>query len=378
MNINYEVYKAAGFSHAQIDSLSALLEVADLHWITLNETTGIYELVLDNQMFSTFRQCPAHFVEAYIKGLSLKGEGSRAWPLDFGIIFHKMMEEYYMTFRNPTFDMQKWGIGQAQALWVDMNMDFHSEHKEFKSIGGMAGFCGMLIGYTMRFGPDNERLRVIGTEISFGKAKEVFLGSIWVERIDLTRIIVPQDKITVPWLNCYLSGRIDVLVDDGNFICPLDHKTMGSFRSDPTMKFGMDEGPTGYIYAVSKILPEFLKSIGKEDVLIKRSTNKIIMNYISKSIPKEGERFKRDSIMKTTEQLEAYRQRMLLTSEDIFRMLVRFADTGYVWRDTSKCNNWFMHDCLYLPIHRQNSRANELVMINSMYEKNKIWNTEEV
>lgn len=366
--INLSVYKYAGFTTGEMRALEELLEREALHWITLNPETGIYEIILDNQMFSYYRSCPAFFIEMGVHGHVLKGDVGRSWPLEFGIIFHAMMERYYTHFRDKDFDMQNWGITQAVSLWQDTQMDYHQDHKEYKSLGGVQGFCGMLLGYAMRFGPDNERLRVIGTEIKFGKAKEVKLGNVYTY----------DTPMVTAFLTCFLSGRMDTLIDDGQYICPLDHKTMASFRGDPASRFEMDEGPTGYVFAISVILPEFLKSIKQEDLISKRSTNKIIMNFISKSIPKEGERFKRANVYKSSEQLEAYRRRMLCTGEDIFRCLVRYAATGIVWRDTSKCNNWYMHDCMYLPIHRQNSKSNEIVVLNSIYQKSPVWDTEEV
>jgi hypothetical protein len=154
---------------------------------------------------------------------------------------------------------------------------------------------------------------------------------------------------------------------------------MAAFRFDPTMRFEMDEGPTGYIYAVNKILPQVLTAQGIDPASLRRNCNKIFMNYISKAIPKEGERFKRHPIMKTSEQLESYRLRMLATAEDLFKALIRYiVSNGVAVRDTSKCNNWYMHDCTYLSVHRQNSKQNELTVLESFFTKKEIWDTEEV
>lgn len=346
-------------------SLESFLETHELHWIKLNEYLGIYELVLDNMMLGDFRSCPAYFFESYVEGWGGKG---RNWKLEFGLIFHHMMEIYYREFRKSSFKMNEWGINDAMTAWIEADMDFHKEHKEYKSIGGVQGFCGLLLAYSMRYAAENERLRVIGTEISFGRNKEVCLGQIdnW------------DGGIYNAFLMCYLAGRMDILVDDGSAICPVDHKTMASFRGDPNEMYEMAEGPTGYIYATKKIIPTFLATIGQEDALLKRTSNKIIMNYISKAIPKEGERFRRLPIMKTDEQLEDYRLRMLGTSEDLFKALVRYTSTKVSTRDTSKCTNWFMSNCPYIAVHRQNSRANELAVLNSFYEKKPIWNTENV
>jgi hypothetical protein len=369
-NLNLSIYHDAGFNTSQMRLLEGFLEQnPSIHWLKLNPSTGIYEMILDNQMMSDFRACAAYFIEAHVKGLGLKGIDARNWNLEIGTLFHHMIESYYSKFREAGFSLENWAIDEAMKKWAELDMDFHREHKEYKAIGGFMGFCGLITAYALKYGPDNERLRIIGTEISFGHGKEVFLGE-----LDSGSSIY---KIT-PWLICYLSGRIDLLCDTGDSICPLDHKTMGSFRFDPISKFEIDEGPTGYIYAVNQILPSLIKELGLPDGLLRRDCNKIIMNFISKSIPKEGERFKRHPILKTTEQLESYRLRMLSTQEAIFRSLVRYIESNAASRDTSKCTNWYMHDCTFLPIHRQNSKENELKIINAFYEKREIWNTEEI
>jgi len=375
-NLNLSLYHDAGFSTSQMRTLEQFLESSPLHWITLSEN-GIYEIVLDNLMMSDFRSCPSYFLENHIKGLQVKGLGGRSWHLDFGILFHKMIEIYYQQFRLPNFDMRKWAVDEGMKAWASADLNYHSEHKEYKSIGGQMGFVGLLLAYATRFSAENERIRVIGTEISFGKAKEVYLG-----RHDIFHSIDGDNEVVDAtdawtWLKCYLSGRIDTLVDDGTSICPMDHKTMGSFRFDPAQRFEMDEGPCGYIYAVNQILPAFLESQDMSG-LLNRNCNKIIMNFISKSVPKEGERFKRIPILKTSYQLEEYRKRMLQSGEDIFRALVRYANTGTMLRDTSKCTSWYMHDCPYLAIHRQNSADNQLAVIDSFFERKKIWDTETV
>jgi len=230
------------------------------------------------------------------------------------------------------------------------------------------GFVGILIAYAIRFNAENEHLRVIGTEISFGHNKEVFLGSFRA-----------QDERCIGYGDIYLSGRIDVLVDDGASICPMDHKTQSTLRYDPALEYEVDEGPTGYIYTISKILPVLAKAKGLDSNMLARNCNKIIMNFIFKTPTKdERDRFKRIPILKTQEQLESYRQRMLLTGEQIFRTLINYASTGQVNRDTSKCTNWYMHDCPFLPIHRQNSKENEELVISQFYEKRPIWDTENV
>jgi hypothetical protein len=369
--INMDLYDDVGFKLSEMEKLEMLLKEKYLHWITLNPKYGIYDLVLDNQMMSDFRSCPSYFIEAYVNGISTRG---RSFDLEFGLLFHSMMEDYYRRFRDPSFNIQEWGLDKAVKEWGKADMNFHSTHKTYQSIGGVMGFVGLLISYANRFSAENEHLRVIGTEISFGKNKEVLLGSIGITKPNMGSIV---GSYTDSFLTLYLSGRIDTLVDDGVSICPMDHKTQSTLRYDPALRYEVDEGPTGYIYAISKILPRILGA--ESDKYINRNCNKIIMNFISKTPTKdERDRFKRIPILKTLEQLESYRKRMLLTGEQIFRTLVNYASTRVVNRDTSKCTNWYMHDCAFLPIHRQNSRENELMVINQFYEKRPIWDTENV
>ena len=356
-NLQLNACIEAGFNGTSIfRMIDFLKDHPEIHWLAINEETGLFELTLDNHMLSTFRNCPSHFMTAFVDGVQLR-TGGRSWFLDFGILFHKMVEEYYTIFREPGFNILDWATTRAPEEWKAAEMNFHSAHKEYKVIGGVIGFTTLIISYALKFSPDNERLRVIGTEIGFGKGREVLLG------------------IVRGFLSCFLSGRIDVLVDDGTHITPLDHKTMNSFRSDPAGKYEVDEGPTGYIYAVGKILP----SLVPPEMILKRRCDRILMNFISKTpTEKPEDRFRRLPIYKTTEQLSSYQERMLLTGEDIFRSLLSYVQTGHAQRNTGMCNSWFMRDCPYLPIHRQGSKRDELLIIDSMYSAKPIWDTEMV
>jgi len=374
--IDTHLYEAAGFSSKELQALLDLLEAnPSLHWLTIDPSTGTFDIVLDNQMYKTYRGCPAHFMEAYVNGW---GGTGRSWNLEFGILFHKMMESYYLEFRDPAFKVNDWAIDIGVRNWNLAQMDFHSGHKEYQSMGGVQGFVGLLIAYAQRFSAENERLRVIGTEIGFGKGKEVPLGKIDTSLPYKSVYEKDEEKFAIlSFLSVFLSGRIDVLVDDGRSICPLDHKTKGSLRRDPALEFEVDEGPTGYIFAIHSILPQFLKAHNLEG-LLNRDCSKIIMNFISKSIPKEGDRFKRIPLLKTDYQLEQYRLRMLATAENIFRDTIRYASTGVAYRNTERCTNLYMRDCDFLAVHRQNSRANELVILNQFFKKQDIWDTENV
>ena len=318
-------------------------------------------VVIDNHLAQTYRACPQHFFTGNVEGYKPKSrtsenETQRIWFLDFGIVLHKMFELYYQQFRTPGFDVNSWAVTRALAEWEEMKMDVHSEEKEYKMLGGALGVVGILAQYAHIYGPVNEKLRILGSEVSFGRAGEVPL-------------YVGKN------LEIYLAGRMDLIVDDGYFIGPMDHKSEAAFRGDPAMKYETEEGPTGYIYTLSKILPQLLP----ESEILKRDCNRITMNLISKT-PKDDprERFKRVTIRKTAYQLEQYRMRMCSTVVHLIEDMERYVLNIPCERDTTKCNNWFMRECIYRDVCRQGSREGELVTLSNGYLVKPLWNTEEV
>lgn len=338
--------------------LKEFLKQRPLPWLWYDEAKEKLILVVDNHLLSTYRACPQHFLFAHVLGLKRKDHGgaSRNWYLEFGVLLHRRLEVYYKHFRESSFDVQKWAVGETTAAWQDMQMDFHSEHKEYKSIGGLAGLVGLLMQYSTAMSAQNEKLRVLGTEVSFGKNCEVPL-----------------------WSDCfqeyYLSGRMDVIVDDGYFICPMDHKTMGSFRGDPGLKFETDEGPTGYIYALKTVLPQFVP----EEQILKRDCSKILMNLISKQLTTNlPERFKRVPIRKTTEQLEQYRLRMAATCESLLWDMNRIAFNFPIPRNTQVCQNWMHFQCSYFDLCRQASKQGYEATLNNGFVQVQLWDTETV
>jgi PD-(D/E)XK nuclease superfamily len=340
--------------------LIEFLDRTPLPWLNYNKEKDKLIMVVDNHLMSTYRACPQHFIYAHVDGYKRKGINvsgvQRNWFLDFGVILHKMLEDYYIFFREPHFDVLTWSTDVGPKLWKRMDMDVHCEHKEYKLIGGVHGFVGLLIQYATVLSPQNEKLRVLGTEVSFGKNLEVplYLG----------------DDFEV-----YLAGRMDVIVDDGYFICPMDHKTMGTFRGDPALRFEIDEGPTGYIFALKTVLPQFISA----DEVLKRDCSKILMNLICKTPPATPiERFKRIAIRKTDYQLMEYQLRMIATAKHILEDINKVAQGLPVYRNTQVCHNWMHLDCAYVDIDRQQSEEAALMTIKNGFVKAELWDTETV
>jgi hypothetical protein len=243
---------------------------------------------------------------------------------------------------------------RASAEWTEKAMSVHSEHHEYKALGGLPGFIALLAQYATVLSPQNEKLRVLGTEVSFGKNLEVPL------------FISPEEEF-------YLAGRMDLIVDDGYFICPMDHKTMGVFKNDPGLKFETEEGPTGYIYALKTVLPQFLG----EDEILKRDCSKILMNLISKTAtPLPQDRFRRIPIRKTEHQLMQYKDRMIVTCGHILQDMKQVADGCPVPRNTQVCQNWMHLQCPYFDVCRQYSREAEQATLQNGFVQIKIWDTE--
>ena len=340
--------------------LIEFLDRTPLPWLRYDQEKQKLIMVVDNHLMSTYRACPQHFINSHVYGWRRKSERvagvQRNWFLDFGILIHKMLEIYYKDFRKPNFDMQAWAVNRTMQEWVEMEMDAHSEHKEYKLIGGSAGLVALLIQYATFMCPLNEKIRVLGTEVSFGRNCEVPL--------------LLMDDFEV-----YLAGRMDMIVDDGYFICPLDHKTMATFRGDPGLRFETDEGPTGYIYALATVLPTLMSA----EEILKRDCSKILMNLICKTpTSSPQERFKRIQIRKTQWQLMQYQHRMIATAEDLMADMQRVASDMSVRRNSQVCQNWMHQQCTFFDVCRQQSHDAEQMTLNNGFVQVKLWDTEEV
>lgn len=359
-----------------------------LHWLQFGED-GVLEIYLDNHMLQTFRMCEARFFEEFVEGYKPKGSLGRIWFLDFGVCVHKAIEIYYIDRKKGAFDLMGWISKIARKIWDEKDMEYWAnedlwkghKYNSYKDLGGFLGFCGLLFQYAQYFSVENERFRVIGTELYFGKNKEVpLLENKYFDRYS------PNFEITETPFRLYLAGKIDLLVDDGYSIGPMDHKTSRDFMGkNPAINYEIQEGMTGYVFAAKTILASMNTETYGQTVPQGRQVNKIWMNFLQVKPAKANmaDRFKRVPLYKTDEELEMYRQRQISTAARIYQLLENYKEDGsglQPFYNHMACTNWMHRNCLFQPVHRQNSRASQLTILNADFVKDQfgVWNPEQV
>jgi hypothetical protein len=341
--------------------------ISRYHWFQRGED-GVIELFLDHHALATFRSCEASFELSMMANIR---PIHKSWNLEFGIIFHKMIEEFYLAKWDERFELVSW-LQLAIGLWDKFAMEAQfGEHKMYKMLGGVYGFIDMLAQYADHFAAEVDRLRVIGIEITFGKKREVPLGTFAAYQLDPT--LQPHFKIgfdaQVEPVRCYLTGRIDFLMDSGNAIGPLDHKTTAFFRGNPANTYDPQEGMTGYIFAVQNIMKKSFP-----ELLGQRKVDRIWMNFAQVSPVKDPmERFKRVPMFKTDWQLEQYRLRQLRTFHKIYDMIVLGERADW---NTSVCNKMFHNECQYRNLHRQNTNDAMIQVLKTDFKVAAPWNPE--
>jgi hypothetical protein len=333
---------------------------------------GILELYLDNHMLSNFRKCQGLFQEQFINNIYPTG---RSWSLEFGQYVHKCMEYFYQAQRdswsgefnhpgalseNPIHikqDFSNWLI-ICRDLWTNYQLDDFADWKQHKSLGGWQGALGLLTEYYGCYA-NKERLRFVGWELSFGRSKEVPI-------IDEEVSVQLFKHYSMPGLfRGYYCGRLDMVVDDGSIIGPLDHKTTAYFDGNESADFKPHDGMQGYVYSLQQMLGTKLQAEG-------RMCNNIIINHISLRTCKDPiDRFKRSYKPYTPEEMLEWKQRQIETFIGIYNLVV--LERAATW-NTELCKMfYFSMVCPYKQLHEVPPvMRKQLVKIN--YEERKPWN----
>lgn len=349
------------------------------HWLRYNESEQCFELFLDHHSLSTFRTCEAYFELSMMNGIYPKG---RAWSLDFGIFWHKMIEEFYKQKKAGTYTHESW-LPLAFYYWDRYNMDYHKDkHKMYKTLGGLEGAVAMLAQYTNYFAQEIDSLRPLAIEVTFGKAREVFLGEFSIISTEEKRNLsydcmleVSKDNLKLQIVyktvkvKCYLTGRIDFLMDSGSAIGPLDHKTTSYFKGDVGNAFDPQEGMTGYVFAVNQIVRTMFPELAAT-----RKTDRVWMNMAQITpVADPMARFKRIPIYKTQWQLAEYAKRQVETFKKIFAIASGAAIPDW---NGNACAFMYGSPCPYKNIHRQGSQEDMFRILQQDFEQRPLWDPE--
>ena len=334
---------------------------------------GILEMYCDHHMLSTLRTCEAKFYEEQLAHVGTKT--SRYFSLEFGIWLHEALDKYYTGWKKfgqpPVLD--EW-VDWALKLWNEMRMDDFApapatltkemrgdtkKYYDFCKWDTKGAITRLLIQYYAFY--MNQRMRVVDTEISFGRAGEVPLGGI-------------NDFSDEPPIRCFLTGRIDLLVDNGTKIGPVDHKSTARFDGYESNDFDPHEGITGYIFAVNSILASQYDHGIINYGQIPQTCNSGWIHHIS--LADSEPRFKPTLITKTNQQLEEYRMRQLRACKRVYELAsssAKLENYGAVEFATDKCNNIYNSPCPFRELHRQPFIQREGT-IAQFYEIKPAWN----
>jgi PD-(D/E)XK nuclease superfamily len=326
-------------------------------WIRFDPEKNEIEMFLDHQMLSTLRMCEGKFVLEH--SLNFRPKGHKAWSLVFGAWMHYCLETFYehiRTHEGKPPDPMAW-LDYAKNKWSELHIQAYANDTKFEDIGGWEGACSLLVQYYAFY--MEQRLRVVACEIPFGYDREVYLGSfhIWINGILIE-------------VKCYLTGRIDMLVDNGSVIGPVDHKHTHLFRGDEWDKFNPHDGITGYIFATNKIIERYFPGYKKPCL-----TGWIfhIQGKHAAKARNTGEirpRFKASRIDKMPSMLDDYAARNVSTFQRIAALL--FENKIPEW-NTTACHNIYNKDCEYLQIHKQ-PREEWAYQIQQFYHITTPWN----
>lgn len=354
------------------------------HWVKYNPATNTVELYMDNFMLSGVRQCEAKFKLEHLDNIFPRyaepkpGEiDLKPWFWSMGEFIHWCLEQFYDSFKHTKQppEIGEW-VNRCKEHWQEMKMDeyakakYPGDIKKYEEIKGWEGIAGMLIEYyTFYMGM---RLRVVDTEITFGHNKEVPIG-------DFAFNVGNTDgKNTV--IECYLTGRIDLLVDNGYKVGPVDHKSTHRFDGWEHLDFNPHDGITGYILAVNEILKRY-KEQGLTNIpfctggwiyhLSNCRPSEPNKKTQAKGKLKADPRFKVTPVDKTEIALADYKARQITTFKRVANLL--FNDEAPQW-NTLNCNNIFFRPCPYRPIHEQPSNEQPYI-IKQFYQIGKGWDT---
>lgn len=330
------------------------------HIVQISPVDGIPELFADNHILSHLRLCEAYFVESFANNLQSKGE--RSWSLEFGIWFHKVMENFY----NITCAEIECSdlVSYATEIWMQNDMQFFNSKPEYykvcAKIGGLTGAVQLVVDYWRMYGEGRDNLKVVGTELSFGRGKEV---PIYLRgHQDL------HSETPLPF-RAFYSGRMDAIGDDGSSLFPIDHKTTSTINPLTTGRdFKPHDGMQGYVYSLNQIATTLFPDT-------KRNCNKAVVNHVQVNYsPDYTKRFKRTTLHYSPMELEAWRVRQVRTFKKLWQLLVE--EDRPDW-NTQACHSIYNTPCVFRMLHEQDP-INREAYLKAHYVQIEPWDTAKI
>lgn len=306
---------------------------------------GVPELYADNHILSHLRLCEAFFVESFLNNLHQKGE--RSWSLEFGIWFHKVMEKFYTSEQDQNLDnsiMCSDLVTYAAEVWLQNDMNYFNSKPEYykvcAKIGGLTGATQLVVDYWRMYGEGRDALKVIGTELSFGRGKEVPI----VDEDVRCAIEINYNRDVLPF-RAYYCGRMDAIGDDNSSIFPVDHKTTSTINPLTTGRdFKPHDGMQGYVYALNQISKSYFSTL-------QRTCNKAMVNHVQVNYSADyTKRFKRTTLHYSPLELEAWRVRQIRSFRKLWEIAVE--EQAPDW-NTSTCHDIYNYPCPFRLLHEQ-------------------------
>lgn len=331
---------------------------------------GIPEIYADHHMLSSLRTCEAYFQLGLINRI---GSVGRSWSLEWGQWIHRRMEDFYKSEQahsnegKDRISLNDW-VTLGIKDWRDCDLDFFKDTKSSKNIGGLDGSMALLAEYYTVYGSGQERIKVVGMELPFGHHREVLImDGMSFKRIEISNDVTRIMNGVTSWhpFRSYLTGRMDMIVDDGRFIMPLDTKSTSYFDGTEGTDFKPHDGMQGYAYALNTMLGEEFAKQGKQ-------CNKTIINHIALRPGKSAwDRFKRSYISYTPDEMEEFRLRNAATFSQIYQLLI--LERPAQWTTGIQCSNMYFHDCPYKSLHGVAPTSRE-ALLYAQYKTLEEWN----
>lgn len=266
-------------------------------------------LIIDSSVLNTFEKCPTLMKYQYIDNLRLRG--AKAKFLDKGDLLHIGLKHYYAQKKAKV----EWSdaVKFATERLLKYSLKIHLEDKEVTDV--MTAFMSYCEFY--RF----ERWEIVEIERPF-------------------RIVVYEDNE----LRIILQGRIDLMVDTGQIICPVDHKS----ESRKAEAIALSNQFMAYCLAAK--------------------SNNIIVNKVGfQTSLSASEKYYRTLLSYDDDNLEEWRDEMIFK----VRELMGYAEVNWFPHRYSSCQDKY-GKCMFHDVCHTHRAARE-VRLQSQFEISEPW-----